>query len=200
MNKEKLPSIAWGEDTLSKYLTINFNIQLFGSPQYYNDTGTTSVSAKASMVSEYKEWIFNCDQNESDSGHSKKDKFGSFTVPSGVYRLGVALCDGGRSSSSNGVRNDWHSSYFGNLDSTKNATNRCRGCDASMTFKDYNRASDGGRFGYNGYYGAPYRYRDGMANYFSGYIDVTPGQVFNYRVGRAGNKACCGFVFVCTAT
>lgn len=129
---------------------------------------------------------------------------GTFTVPAGVTRVRVAMCSGGKSSSSNGVRGAWESSYFGNIDSDKNATNWCSGCDASFTFKNYN-ASDvpvvtdkyGGRSkSGNGRFGARYRSRDGLAGYYSGYVNVTPGQKIKWRAGRGGNKAGVGFILI----
>lgn len=142
----------------------------------------------------YTEQCYWPTERASDSGHSRHDKTGTFTVPVGVYRIRVAMCDGGRSSSSNGVHNDWHSSYFGPLDSYRDRTNMCKGCNRSFTFVNHNKARDGNGELADGNCGAPYRYRDGSAGYYSGYLDVTPGQVISWRAGRAGNKAGVGFL------
>ena len=139
-----------------------------------------------------------------DGAHSLHNRIGTFTVPEGVTRLRIALCSGGRSSSTNGVRGDWYSSFFGEFDSEKNAMNHCRGCEASFVFKDYNTSDApfikdiyGGtsRSGPGGF-GCPYRYRDGKAGYYTTYMDVTPGQEIPYRAGRGGNKAGPGFILI----
>ena len=140
-----------------------------------------------------------------DGNHSLYSRTGTFVVPEGVTRVRVAMCSGAKSSSSNGVKNSWQSSYFGSIDSDANATNWCRGCDASFTFKDYDHALGEGASldqygGYsnhgNGRWGMPYRYSDGQTGYYSGYISVTPGQSIEWRAGRAGNKGGQGFILI----
>lgn len=139
-----------------------------------------------------------------DGINSLYSRTGTFVVPEGVTRVRVAMCSGGKSSSSNGVGNSWQSSYFGSIDSNANATNWCRGCDASFTFKNYNTSDPGfvtDQYGGssksgNGRWGAPYRSGDGTSGYYAGYVDVKPGQSIAWRAGRGGNKAGVGFVLI----
>lgn len=139
-----------------------------------------------------------------DGINSLYSRTGTFVVPEGVTRVRVAMCSGGKSSSSNGVGNSWQSSYFGSIDSSANATNWCRGCNASFTFKDYNTNNPGfvtDQYGGssksgNGRWGAPYRSGDGTSGYYTGYVDVKPGQSIAWRAGRGGNKAGVGFILI----
>lgn len=139
-----------------------------------------------------------------DGYNSLYNYTGTFIVPKGVSRVRIALCSGGKSSSSNGVGNSWYSSYFGSIDSDANATNWCRGCDASFVFKNYNTSDvsmvtdkyGGQSKSGDGRWGAPCKSSNGTSGYYTGYVNVTPGQSIAWRAGRGGNKAGVGFVLI----
>ena len=166
----------------------------------------------------YTEKLFTVPQKIAKEEDYKK----TVTVPAGVSRIRIAMCDPGVVLKKEFVKyndegNEVYKYYLESPSETKivskdkkinisprNMEKRKNvrfGCKASFTFE--RRETDEDR---SKYYGCAYRdtwsYGTPECWYYSGYVDVTPGQVFNIQVGGKCNKDndeashYCGFILV----
>ena len=159
----------------------------------------------------------------------KENVTGSFTVPAGVTRLRVSLCPACMTRKENGTEDNGESQMWAvykfsqgtdttfkgngkspkvNLSAQNNGKNSfVWGCKKGFTFE----ARTGSGASKTNFYSIPtftslseggqYPKNTTVKNkFYSGYIDVSPGEIFNYSIGSKSGKsedsASCGFIVI----